>query len=249
MLTSKTIVIAGGNGLLGKEFVRACKKENARIVVFDASPIDPVLEGESLCDEFYQVNVSDKRALHVAIDSTVSKFHKIDAFVNSAYPKNKNYGREFFNVEYGDFTENISMHLGCYFLSTQVFAEFFKKQGHGNIILLSSIYGLLAPRFEIYKGTSMTMPVEYAVIKAGVISLVKYVASYLKGTSIRINCISPGGILDNQPQSFLDAYNNYCTSKGMLEKEDLTGTLLFLLSDMSRYINSQNLIVDDGFSL
>ena len=114
---------------------------------------------------------------------------------------------------------------------------------------MSSIYGVIPPRFQIYEGTSMDLPIEYALIKASLVHLTKYVAKICQNKNIRINSISPGGILDNQDPYFLKKYNSFCSSKGMLNKEDLNGTLLFLLSDSSRYINGQNIIVDDGFTL
>ena len=95
----------------------------------------------------------------------------------------------------------------------------------------------------------MTTPVEYAAIKSAIIHLTKYMAKYLRGKNIRVNAISPGGILDQQPQSFLDAYQDFCCSKGMLDASDLQGVLLFLISPMSQYVNGQNIIVDDGFTL
>jgi len=135
------------------------------------------------------------------------------------------------------------------FLSSKIFSMYFEKQGFGNIINIASIYGVIAPKFEIYKNTDMEMPIEYAAIKSGMLHLTKYFAKYFKGKNIRVNAISPGGILDNQPESFLKMYNNECISKGMLDASDLTGALIFLLSDMSTYVNGQNIIVDDGFSL
>jgi NAD(P)-dependent dehydrogenase (short-subunit alcohol dehydrogenase family) len=95
----------------------------------------------------------------------------------------------------------------------------------------------------------MTTPVEYAAIKSGMLHLTKYMAKYFKGKNIRVNAISPGGILDGQPREFLSEYNQKCLTKGMLDGCDLSGTLVFLLSDMSMYINGQNIVVDDGFSL
>ena len=77
----------------------------------------------------------------------------------------------------------------------------------------------------------------------------KYMAKYLKGKGVRVNSISPGGIMDAQPEEFLQAYRDHCLNKGMLDKEDLCGALVFLLSDLSTQINGQNLIVDDGFVL
>ena len=67
--------------------------------------------------------------------------------------------------------------------------------------------------------------------------------------NIRVNAISPGGIFDHQPEAFLNAYKRSCANKGMLNKEDLGGTLVYLLSELSQYVNGQNIAVDDGFSL
>ena len=123
------------------------------------------------------------------------------------------------------------------------------QQNFGNIINIASIYGIIPPRFEIYENTEMTTPIEYNVIKHSIVSMTKYVAKYYKGFNIRANCISPGGILNNQSQEFLDKYNKFSLNKGMLERKDISGTLLFLISDMSKYVNGQNIIVDDGWSL
>ena len=117
------------------------------------------------------------------------------------------------------------------------------------MINMSSIYGVMAPRFEVYQGTPMTMPVEYAAIKSGLLHLTRYFAQYLKGSNIRVNALSPGGILDRQPEAFLARYRALCADKGMLNPSDLAGSLVFLLSDLSRHVDGQNLIVDDGFSL
>jgi NAD(P)-dependent dehydrogenase (short-subunit alcohol dehydrogenase family) len=95
----------------------------------------------------------------------------------------------------------------------------------------------------------MSNSVEYSAIKAGVIHLTKYIAKYVKGNNIRVNSLSLGGILDNQPQSFLDNYKKYCLNKGMLLPDDVAGTLIFLISDASEFVNGQNIIVDDGFTL
>jgi NAD(P)-dependent dehydrogenase (short-subunit alcohol dehydrogenase family) len=114
---------------------------------------------------------------------------------------------------------------------------------------IASIYGVIVPRFEIYEHTKMTTPLEYAVIKAGIIHITKYLAKYLKGNNIRVNCISLGGILDNQTESFLANYESKYLNKGMLSCKDISGTLVYLLSDLSEYVNGHNVIVDDGFTL
>lgn len=86
-------------------------------------------------------------------------------------------------------------------------------------------------------------------IKAAIIYLNKYVSSYVKSSDFRVNSVSPGGILDSQPEKFLEAYTKETNGKGMLSAGDLVGTILFLLSDKSLYITGQNFIVDDGFTL
>ena len=79
--------------------------------------------------------------------------------------------------------------------------------------------------------------------------MTKYMAKYFKGKNIRFNCISPGGVFDNQDIKFVEKYNSFCLNKGMISPQDLNGILIFLLSDESMFINGQNIIVDDGFTL
>jgi len=256
MLKDQIVVITGGAGLIGQAFVRSIVKQNGMAIIAD---IDVEL-GRSvklnLCNElktenidFVEMDVTSKKSLKGTISYLDGKYHRIDALVNNAYPRNSNYGKHFFDVEFKDFVENTGSNLGGYFLTSQQYAKYFKIQGHGNIVNISSIYGVSAPKFEIYKNTSMTVPVEYAAIKSGQIQLTKYMAKYFRGMNIRVNALSPGGILDNQPESFLNAYKDKCLNKGMLEREDLTGTLIYLLSNSSQYVNGQNIIVDDGFCL
>ena len=256
MLKDQVVVITGGAGLIGQEFVKAVVENDGIAVIADISEDLGLKVKEEISQElrtdkvdFIQLDITSKKSLQNAIEYLDKKYSKVDALVNNAYPRNKNYGKHFFDVKYNDFVENVGLNLGGYFLTSQQFAHYFKKQGFGNIINISSIYGVIAPKFEIYEGTSMTTPVEYAAIKSALIHLTKYMAKYFKGTNIRINALSPGGILDNQPESFLKKYNEQCLSKGMLNKSDLKGSLVYLLSDMSKYVNGQNIVVDDGFCL
>ena len=255
MLKDKVVVIAGGAGLIGKSFVKSVLENGAKAVIADINEA----EGKKYCDElktqfssnveFVKFDLCDKDLILKCIDFTLSNFGKIDAAINAAYPRTKDFGAYFFDASYEDFCKNTNMQLGGAFLFMQEFARFFKTKNAGNIIMLSSIQGVVAPKFETYKGTDMSSPIAYSAIKAGLIHMVKYLAKYLKGYNIRVNCISPGGILDGQNPIFLQQYKNVCLNKGMLDPIDIFGAALFLLSDASAYVNGQNIVVDDGFCL
>ncbi|MDD3324207.1 MAG: oxidoreductase [Sulfurospirillaceae bacterium] len=237
MLNNKVIVIVGGEGLLGKAFVNVVT--HARGIAINAD----------IVSKNYPIDITSKESIQQLIEKVKNQYGKIDAVVNSAYPRTKTFGNHFFDVEYEDFCVNTNLQLGGAFLVMQQFSKCFKEQGYGNIVNISSIQGVVAPKFETYEGTTMSSPIAYSAIKSGIIHMTKYVAKYLKGLNIRVNCISPGGILDGQNELFLEQYKNVCLNKGMLENSDLNGTLIYLLSDMSKCINGQNIIVDDGFSI
>jgi len=254
MLKEKVVVITGGGGLLGRRFCSAAANRGAVVVVADIDIEAAMRLAVSIRDsggkaEPVHLDISSPDS----VDGVVAKLHRsygrIDAVVNNAYPRNARYGRKLEEVEYADFAENVTANLAGYFLVSQQFAKYFVERGSGNIVNIASIYGVIAPRFDVYRDTKMTMPVEYAAIKAGVVHLTRYFAQYFKQSGIRCNALSPGGILDRQPMPFLQAYKTYSGTKGMLTPDDIEGALMFLLSDESRYVTGQNLIVDDGFSL
>jgi len=255
-LNEKIVIVAGGAGLLGKELMEAVI-ENGGIGIIadiDESRGKEVLESleknvKGGRAEFIELDITSKTSINEMVEYLVEKYGEIDALVNSTYPKNENYGNKFEDVSYEDFCENVAVSLGGLFLLSQQLAVVFKKQGYGNIVNIASIYGIIAPRFEIYEDSEMTMPVEYAAIKSASIHLTRYIAKTFKGCGIRANSISPGGVLNGQPTQFLKKYNSYGLSKGMLDAKDLKGTLVYLLSEDSQYVNGQNIIVDDGFTL
>lgn len=238
----KVVVITGGEGLLGKEFVKTLSENNFIAVSAD-------IASKKSKGEFVSMDITSEDSVQKAVQQVHKKYGRIDALVNNAYPRNKNYGRKFEDVTYKDFSENVVTHLGGYFLCSKLFSGYFKIQGHGNIISMSSIYGVSAPKFEIYDGTNMTMAVEYAAVKSAVIHLTKYMAKYFRGKNIRVNCISPGGIFNKEPEEFVKKYSAVSLNNRMVPLSSVCGTLLFLLSDDSSAINGQNIIVDDGWTL
>ena len=254
MLDGKVVFIAGACGRIGSALAKACILNNAKIIISDINSQklkelkNSLKNDENILD--LTLNISDKKNIDDALKSSVKKFSKIDAFINCAYPCGKNWGKiEYYEKSYEQICEDLNLHLASFIFIACEFVKFFKNQGFGNIINLSSIMGVYAPKFENYNGTSMQSSLEYSVIKAGINHLSIWLAKELFNTNIRVNSVAFGGIKDNQPQVFLDAYRKCCASKGMLDSDDICGTLVFLISDNSKFINGQTIVVDDGWGL
>lgn len=251
MLDDQVVFISGACGLIGKRFVEASLNAGASVIAADIdadklSELSENIESQKLLIK--TVDLTSSIEIESALQESIESFGSVTALVNAAYPRNQHYGRRFFDVEYADFCENVNLNIGTTFSTSQIFSRYFQEQQHGNIINLGSIYGAMAPDFDIYPG-SMSMPVEYAAIKSAIIHLTKYMAQLLRKDGVRVNCISPGGVFDSQPEVFLDRYNAKCGQQGMLNPEHLDSTLLYLLSETSNAVTGQNIVVDDGFSL
>lgn len=253
LLKDELVVITGSAGLLGKQLAKTIMLCGAIPVITDidyerVETVARELTERTGCKNIpMQMDITSKESIDHVITTVTSEHGKITGLVNNAYPRNKNYGRKLFDVAYGDFCENISLNIGGFFLVTQKMTEYFLKMGSGNIVSIGSIYGVVAPKFDVYDNTNMTMPVEYAAIKAAVLHLNQYFMKYTAGADIRYNCVSPGGVIDEQPQEFISRYNAYTHGKGMLEPKDVSSVVAFLLSDYSSFINGQNIVVDDGW--
>ncbi|WP_322803495.1 oxidoreductase [Vibrio alfacsensis] len=254
LLKGKTILIAGAGGLLGSQIVPTALEQGAMVIAADLNieSMQKRLEGvgvdlNSGALSLVELDITSEESVKALFEN---KDKAIDGAVNTTYPRNKTYGKHFFDVTAASFNENMSLHLGSAFLFVQQAAEHFKRTEQPlSLVNISSIYGVIAPKFNIYDNTPMTMPVEYAAIKSAIQHLSKYAAAYVNDSRFRINCVSPGGIFDHQPEPFLDAYKWNTHGAGMLDVKEVVGTVLFLLSEQSRYVTGQNIIVDDGFSL
>lgn len=255
MVNRKNIIVIGGLGLLGKNFVKYLLKQNNLVIVadlnvknFDCSSFkeDKEIKNNLV---FRELDINDLNSINSLIEKVDTKHGKIDAVINSAYPKSNSYGKNFKIISKDEFDLNVSLHLGGYFLVMQQFCKYFENNGGGNLINIASIYGSLVPRFDLYENTEIDLPIEYVAAKSAIIQITKYFAKYYKKNNVRINCVSPGGIFDSQDKKFVNGYLNHCGKKGMLSSTDVNESIMFLLSDGSKYINGHNLIIDDSFSL
>lgn len=250
-MKNKNIIIVGGCGQLGSNFVKFLSDLGHSIIIADNN----VLVGNNLVAttkknvKFIKCNVNKDKDIDNLIKSSKKLFKSIDAVIYLSYPRSKGWGTPFESIKRKYLIEDLNNNIGSSIIFSQKIIKFFLKQKYGNLIHFSSIQGIAPPKFDHYDGTKMTSPIEYAAIKSGIILVTKYLAKLYKKKNIRVNCISPGGIFNNQDSKFLKKYKKTCGTKGMLDPEDLNSAIVYLLSDGSKYINGQNIIIDDGWSL
>lgn len=126
-------------------------------------------------------------------------------------------------------------------------APLLARSGHGSIVNVASIYGFSGPDHRLYEGTALGNPAAYGVSKGGLIQLTRWLATTL-APSVRVNCISPGGVARGQAQDFVKRYESRTPLGRMATEDDLQGAVAYLASDLSAYCTGHNLVVDGGWS-
>lgn len=254
-LTKKNIVIIGGAGLIGSEFTRGCLEHGATVVVAERN-IKKAKQLQASLPRFKdhlsieKVDTTNEKSVCALVDRLEKRLGHIDCLVNTAHFSTGKPGTAPTNVEYKDFIAYLNDHIGGPFLAAREFAKHMMKGGGGSIVFMGSIYGVKAPRFEIYKGTTMTVRAEYEIAKAGLIQLTKHLAKQWGPNGIRVNCISPGGVFDHQNPKFVKAYMEHAVlGKRMAYPDDIAPALLYLISDAGKYVTGQNIIIDGGWTL
>lgn len=241
-MEDKIVVITGGNGLLGKAFLADLKNKGAQTINLDLKTANQIESGELDCD------VTSTDSIDKTIAIILKKYGKIDGWVNNAYPRTSDWGTKFEEVTFESWQKNVDMQLNCVCYICQKICEMMRKQKHGSIVNIASIYGVVGNDFSVYDNTGMTSPAAYAAIKGGLINFTRYLASYYGSYNVRANCVSPGGIFNEQNPIFVSNYEKKVPLKRMGTPEDIAPSVSFLLSDQANYITGQNLIVDGGWT-
>ena len=248
----KVILITGGAGEIGSALARDLASQKHKIILGDID-IDKLKKLKKNLNtknvEIFKSDLTKEKKIDHCINFALKKFKKIDVAVHCSYPKSKKWGTKFENLNEKNLKEDLTNQLAGTIIFCQRIIKYFHRVKKGNLILISSIQGIQSPKFEHYKNLNMTSPIEYSVIKSGIISITRYLSKYYKKRNLRINCVSPGGIKDNQPKIFMKRYKESCNSKGLLDGDDVSKLIMFLISDDSKYIHGQNFIMDDGWSL
>lgn len=242
ILTDKIIIVTGGSGLIGKEIVSDINSKGGYAINAD------IIVETNLKNGTVQMDITDDQSIIAGINHIMNMFGRIDGFVNNAYPRTKDWGTKFEEIDPASWRTNIDMQLNGYFICCQKVLKIMASQGHGSIVNIASIYGVVGNDFTLYEDYGGTSPAAYSAIKGGIINFTRYLASYYGKKGIRINCVSPGGILDKQHPSFIEKYEKKVPIGRMGTPEDIAPSVSFLLSEDARYITGHNLIVDGGWT-
>ena len=146
---------------------------------------------------------------------------------------------------YNEKFENVNLSNTIYLTNSLI--HLLEKSRSPSIINISSIYSFLGYDYDLYKNTQMKRPLAYGVSKAGIVQYTKMLSNIV-APKIRVNAISPGGIVRNQPKKFIKRYLSKTPLKRMGREDDIVNAIIYLSSDLSSYVTGQNLIVDGGYS-
>ena len=245
------VLIFGACGLIGSELVSSLSNLQIELVLVDREFTTCQFEGVNFQKQkhnpqFISADITSAKDL----EKIFASFDYISGIVNCSYPKNEHYGKHLEEVTLENFNENVNMQLGSsYEILRNAVLHFKKTLKPISIISLGSIYGSKIPDFRLYEKMHFTMPIEYAASKSALEHINRYIVKYVNNSEFRSNIVSPGGIRNKQPELFQNRYDANCLGTGLLDPADVVGVIKFLLSRESQFINAQNIIVDDGFSL
>jgi len=257
-LNNKKAIVTGGAGYIGLAICETLLELGATVSIWDNNEkacLDRCCELNRLSYTSKAhpciVDLSNENQIKQSIESCVETMEGIDIIVHSAAfvgtTKYSGWVAPFEEQTVEAWNKAMSINLTSAFLIIQYAVPYLKQSNQASIIFISSIYGILAPDFRIYKTTEMNTPAAYTASKAGLNQLCKYFSTLL-APQIRCNAIIAGGVWRNQPETFVKEYIKRTPLQRMATEENFKGAIAYLASDLSSYVTGTNLVVDGGFS-
>lgn len=268
-LSGKTALITGAAGLLGIEHAAALLESGATVILTDVGPDNLAAAKETLSKDAdvtrihtYEMDVSNLEAINLVAENIKSSNIRIDILVNNAAIDPKVKGDqgvletsrlENFPLEQWDL--QIAVGVTGAFLCSQVFGTLMANDGKGGVILnIASDLSVFSPDQRLYRKNGLAddmqpvKPVTYSVIKAGLIGLTRYLATYWADKGVRCNALSPGGVFNGQGDEFVQRLSSLIPLGRMASKDEYRAAIQFLCSEASSYMNGQNVVMDGGRS-
>lgn len=245
-LRGKVVVVTGGNGFLGTHFCSILSENGAIPIIIDHK------KNENCDFDCYRCDITDDDALKNVCKKIEEKHLYVDVLINNAAnnPKldnGKSVGYTHFeDISLDHWNSDLAVGVTGAMLCTKHFGAMMAKHGRGSIINIGSVYSdLAAPNQSIYETPK---PVTYNVVKAAIVGLTKYTATYWSKRGVRCNCVSFSGIFNNQPSGFVEKYSKLCPMNRMMNLDETSGIILYLASDASSFVNGANIVVDGGMT-
>jgi NAD(P)-dependent dehydrogenase (short-subunit alcohol dehydrogenase family) len=269
-LTGKTALITGAAGLLGVEHAAALLESGATVVLTDIGDASLAAARASLSRNADSariltrvMDVSRPDAIRAVADELAATGRRVDILVNNAAIDPKVKGDQgvletsrLENFPLDQWDLQVAVGLTGAFLCSQVFGSAMAQDGKGGVILnIASDLSVFSPDQRLYrkKGLADDMqpvkPVTYSVIKAGLIGLTRYLATYWADQGVRANALSPGGVFNGQGDEFVQRLTSLIPLGRMAKHDEYRAAVQFLCSDASSYMNGQNIVMDGGRSV
>lgn len=262
-LENHVIIITGGAGLIGKEHIKKLVNRGAYVVISDIDEKEAQKATEFDKNNrtlIVQTDVTKPASVKNLVRQTMERFGRIDGLVNNVAldpkvdPDNvQKHTLTFENYPLDLWQQELNVNITGIFLCTQAVVPVMLKQGHGNIVNVSSIYGMVGPDQRIYKKDneqkqSTFKPATYTVSKSAILGFTKYLAVYYGDKGIRVNTLTLGGVFNNHDDEFVKKYTYRAPLGRMARADEYSHALIFLLSEASSYMTGANLVVDGGWT-
>lgn len=252
VLADKTIWVTGGAGYLGSAITRALDTAGANVLCLDLPGKAAALVASAGLERTValELDVNDAAALPSAVARLVATHGAPDGLVHLALATSSGFTFEELPAE--AFQGTLDRSLAPTFVLSRELARAMQARGGGSLVLFSSMYGLVAPDARIYRGALKPNPVDYGVSKAGMIQLARYLAMQYGPAGVRCNCIAPGPFPSPAVQAAQPEFAATLAQRTMLGRigrnEEMTGPVLFLLSDAASFVTGHTLVVDGGWT-
>ena len=244
----KTVVITGTSGLLGESLVTSFIRNGYFVIGLDK--INKLKKKKNFL--YLKCDISNEKNIIKVFNFIKKNRFNFVTLINNAAIDHKvegNKGFNFIRYKLSNWRKVMSINIDAMFLVSKYSCKIFEKKNFGNIINVSSSYGIVAPDNSIYKSLGkFKKSIDYPTSKSAVIGFTKSLASYYANTKIRVNCICPGGIFNNQDKRFIKNYSKRTILGRMAKVEEISNAIHYLASDQSSYMTGSILVVDGGWS-
>jgi len=255
-LEGRVALVAGACGNIGRALCRGLAAYGADIVVADLNPDDCNALTHDLSSSFSgrYVSAPGDCATEEGVQFIMSACDTLGPFqvvvhciglISSV--QMEGYAVPFEKQTLAGWEKGLRANLTSAFILAKHIHGRLDKSGKASVIFFSSIYGSLGPEWSLYESDATGNPLVYGASKGGLQQLMRYLAT-LWAPAIRVNCVSPGGVYQEQSKEFIRRYEQRTPMKRMATTADIVGPVIFLASDAARYVTGQNILVDGGWS-